>query len=1004
MVLKHGTNGSDFLSGTPFNDLVFGHAGKDTLRGLGGHDVLDGGGASDWLAGGTGNDTYIVNRSDDIVVERDNAGVDRVLSSVTFTLPGGAERLTLTGVADIDGTGNGLNNVLWGNDGRNTLAGLSGEDTLFGGGDSDILDGGGARDRMVGGIGGDRYVVDHGGDAVVEEAGEGKDTVFSSASFTLPNNVERLLLTASSGVRGTGNALDNYVGGTSGNDVLNGQHGNDTLKGAAGDDRLIGGAGDDVLRGSQGAGDIAIYSGRLQHSQIIVGVTSVTVTDLLPGIDGDDGADILVGVERLKFQNTTIDLQGNVLLGESSEVGLRNVAAGSGGFKIIGEFEGDRAGVSVAFAGDVNGDGYDDVIVGTDQIQGDLVPGAAYVVFGGGSGFGTINLDDVAAGTGGFKIIGESIVAVVGASAAGASVASVGDINADGFDDFIVGDVTNNAAGTSAGAAYVIFGMESGFGTVNLDDIAVGMGGFKITGEFTNDGAGASVGSVGDVNGDGIADLFIGAPGNDVGSEQAGAVYIVFGSNPGSITVNLRDIAQGVGGFKIVGEADLNVPGHESVGRSVASAGDVNGDGFDDVVVGSPLNHEGGTFAGAAYVVFGRGSGFGTVELIDVADGTGGFKIIGENGAEVGATDKAGGSVASAGDINGDGFDDLIVGATENGAGGANAGAAYVVFGKSGTFDNVNLDDVANGVGGFKIIGEAEGDFAGLSVASAGDINGDGFDDLIVGASGNDGNSTDVGAAYVIFGKGSAFGTVNLVDIADGTGGFKIIGENGIDVAGGSVASAGDVDGDGYDDLIVGADRNDAGGPEAGAGYVIFGRDFAALVNRQGTGGNDTLVGTSGNDIIVGGRGDDLLDGEAGEDVLIGGAGNDVLVWDPADNLRVDGGAGEDTLRIGGAGKTLDLTTVNEAKHYALYTGIEAIDLTGGGDNALVLEIADLFRLSVTSNTVRVDGNAGDSVATGDDGWGAGVADADIAGYTTYTNGNATLIVDSDITRSNIRS
>ena len=204
----------------------------------------------------------------------------------------------------------------------------------------------------------------------------------------------------------------------------------------------------------------------------------------------------------------------------------------------------------------------------------------------------------------------------------------------------------------------------------------------------------------------------------------------------------------------------------------------------------------------------------------------GGFKIVGEA-----ARDYTGISVSSAGDVNGDGFADLIVGALGNDAGGYNAGAAYVVFGKAAGFGAVNLDDVAAGTGGFKIVGEASYSYAGISVSSAGDVNGDGFDDLIVGAPGirpysNYGYSYSgfSGAAYVVFGKAAGFGPVNLNDVAAGTGGFKIVGEAAYEFASISVSSAGDVNGDGFDDLIVGAIGNGAGGPYAGAAYVIFGK------------------------------------------------------------------------------------------------------------------------------------------------------------------------------------
>ncbi|MEZ5841801.1 MAG: FG-GAP-like repeat-containing protein [Hyphomicrobiales bacterium] len=336
--------------------------------------------------------------------------------------------------------------------------------------------------------------------------------------------------------------------------------------------------------------------------------------------------------------------------------------------------------------------------------------------------------------------------------------------------------------------------------TVDLSAIAAGDGGFKIIGEDAGDNAGYAVSSAGDVNGDGFADIIIGADGDNTGGNYAGAAYVIFGKASGFGTVDLGTIAAGTGGFKIIGEN-----AYDLVGRPVASAGDVNGDGFDDLILGA--TDSGNYFYGAAYVIFGKASGFGTIDLDTIAAGSpAGFKISGEASG-----DFAGYSVASAGDINGDGFDDVIVGAPDESTEGFSAGAAYVIFGKGSGFANIDLTSIAAGVGGFKIFGQNFFDRAGWSVASAGDVNGDGFDDIIVGAYNNKQGGAYAGAAYVIFGKASGFANVNLDTIAAGNGGFKIFGETAYDAAGYSVAH-GDVNGDGFDDVIVSAIYNDAEG------------------------------------------------------------------------------------------------------------------------------------------------------------------------------------------------
>jgi Ca2+-binding RTX toxin-like protein len=332
---------------------------------------------------------------------------------------------------------------------------------------------------------------------------------------------------------------------------------------------------------------------------------------------------------------------------------------------------------------------------------------------------------------------------------------------------------------------------------------------------------------------------------------------------------------------------------YDRAGNSVSSAGDVNGDGFDDLIVGAFRDDPNGYNSGASFVVFGKANG-SKVELSDVEAGTGGFIIKG-----VSERDFSGESVSSAGDVNGDGFGDLIVGAKDDDPNGMTSGASFVVFGKvDGTA--VELSNIEAGAGGFVINGASAFDYAGFSVSSAGDVNGDGLDDLIVGAYGDDPNDENAGASFVVFGKTDGI-AVELSAVEAGSGGFVINGVTYYDRSGFSVSSAGDVNGDGFDDLIIGAHYSTYDYYN-GASYVVFGGDFSGATTDIGTFGDDALTGSTAVDVLVGGTGNDTLLGAGGEDVLYGGAGDDVLAVSDLDFARVDGGNGADTLRLIGTG------------------------------------------------------------------------------------------------------
>ena len=507
---------------------------------------------------------------------------------------------------------------------------------------------------------------------------------------------------------------------------------------------------------------------------------------------------------------------------------------GTNGFRLDGIDASDLSGYSVSGAGDVNGDGFADLIIGAylADPNGNLSAGASYVVFGSDAGFDASMSLSTLDGTNGFRLDG-----IDGSDHSGFSVSGAGDVNGDGIDDLIIGakNATPNE-NHAAGKSYVVFGSDAGFDASMSLSALDGSNGFRLDGIDTDDNSGRSVSGAGDVNGDGFADLIIGAAAAPNGLHRAGESYVVFGADIGfdaSIPLSTLD---GTNGFRIDG-----IAGSDDSGFSVSGAGDVNGDGFSDLIIGAHGADLNGNFSvGESYVVFGSDAGFDASMSLSALDGTNGFLLDG-----IDAFDESGYSVSGAGDVNGDGFSDLIIGAHSAGVNGnSSVGESYVVFGSDAGFDASMSLSALDGTNGFLLDGIDEFDHSGISVSGAGDVNGDGFDDFIIGAMGADLNGNrEAGESYVVFGSDGGFSASMSLSSLDGINGFRLDGIVALDSSGRSVSGAGDVNGDGIDDLIIGAGYADPNGNDsAGESYVVFGKDRSVKMTGPTSGGYQITV------------------------------------------------------------------------------------------------------------------------------------------------------------------
>ncbi len=452
---------------------------------------------------------------------------------------------------------------------------------------------------------------------------------------------------------------------------------------------------------------------------------------------------------------------------------------------------------------------------------------------------------------------------------AGNHVAGVGDLNGDGYADFIIGAYGNDEGASSAGQTYVIFGGAGGWAM----DTDLSLADASYLGEDADDYCGLEVAAAGNVNGDSYQDFLIGSYTNSERSTGAGQTYLILGSSGGWA----MDTALTNADASFHGEA-MN----DGAGQSVAGVGDVNGDGYDDFIIGAPGNDNGGDSTGQTYLILGASGGWTTDEVLDTADGS----FLGTDQG-----DRAGTVVEGVGDVDGDNYDDFLIAAPNNDDGAAEGGCTYLLLGQSGGWA---MDTpIANADASF--LGEGANDQAGMTLAGVGDVDGDGYDDFLIGSQTNDDAGPDAGQVYLILGRSAGWSLG--ADLANSDASF--LGEVSGDAAGQGLAGVGDLDGDGYDDLFIGSVNSGLGGYQAGQAYLIFGDAGGWAMDRSLATADASFIGESSYSaagISTDGLGD--VDGDGLQDWLIAAswsgengsyAGQTYLLLGPEPCMDADG-------------------------------------------------------------------------------------------------------------------
>jgi hypothetical protein len=464
---------------------------------------------------------------------------------------------------------------------------------------------------------------------------------------------------------------------------------------------------------------------------------------------------------------------------------IASVASG----KFVGENDNDNAGSAISSEGDLNGDGYADIVIASStNSEGGAASGQVYIMWGrAGNWNGFTNLGNADA-----SFLGTDI-----ADSSGTAIDSSGDLNGDGLDDMVISSPTNSDTDTQAGKVSVVFGQKNASTAWTKDMDLETVADATFLGEYAFDQLGMMVSTAGDVNNDGIDDLLIGAPGFDATGADAGKAYLILGrTSPWTKGANVNNSS--VATF-------LGQSAGDGLGLGCALVRDLNGDLYDDVVLGAWGDNHKANNAGQVFIMMGRASGWAKPMDLSAADAS----YVGDH-----ANDALGLFMSSAGNVNGDGFNDLLISSEYSDVNGANSGMAYLLLGKASGWamdqDITTADAAFNGV--------VASEQAGRPCVGVGDINRDGLDDMMISSMLNDEAGVDAGQVYIVFGNKTWSSTPKSLDLANASFLGADVGGN----LGWALGGGGDVNGDGIPDLLMSATGSSGGsGTSRGVTYLV---------------------------------------------------------------------------------------------------------------------------------------------------------------------------------------